>query len=61
MIIVITAKDKDKYGNEITIVSHGVDDDLNNICLPQEDIRYCDFIEYHPIHGFIIKENNEKS
>ena len=39
-VYLITCKEKLKNGREITVVSHGVDEDLRNVILPSEPLSH---------------------
>lgn len=59
MIIVIAYKETDEYGNENEIISHGVDTvTFKNIPLPQDDVRYVNYVKFDKEIGeYILKEN----
>jgi hypothetical protein len=59
MIIVITHRETDEYGNEVEMISHGIDTaTLKNITLPQDDVRYVNYMKFDKEIGeYILKEN----
>lgn len=59
MIIVITHRETDEYGNEVELISHGFDTaTYKNITLPQDDVRYVNYVKFDKEIGeYILKEN----